>query len=111
VQRVYPALQDGRVEADIEAEGLQSRVFGERVRVWIPADARQAIVVPVGYLSTRYGVDFAHVQAADGTVQDVVVRRGEPVVAEGVPNAVEVLSGLGPGDTVVAPAAQEASRP
>lgn len=101
VRRIYPALQDGRVEADIEAEGLQGRVFGERVRVWTPADERQAVVVPGAYLTTRFGVDFAHVRGADGVIQDVVIRRGEPVVADGVDNAVEVLSGLSPGDELV----------
>lgn len=101
VQRVYPALADGRVEADIETSGLQGRVFGERVRVWAPAGDRQAIVAPVAYLTTRYGVDFAHVRDKDGVVHDVVVRRGEPVDAAGVESAVEILSGLSPGDQLV----------
>jgi RND family efflux transporter MFP subunit len=103
VRRIYPALEDGRVEADIETEGLQDRVFGERVRVWTPADQRQAIVVPAAFLTSRYGVDFARVRGADGVVHDVVVRRGEPVTAEGVTNAVEVLSGLSAGDQLVQP--------
>jgi RND family efflux transporter MFP subunit len=103
VLRVYPALEDGRVEADIETEGLEGRVFGERVRVWTPADRRPAIVAPAAYLDTRFGVDFARVRREDGTEQDVVVRRGEPVEAEGVQDAVEILSGLAPGDALVLP--------
>lgn len=111
IRRIYPALEDGRVEADVEAEGLQNRVFGERVRVWTPSGERQAVVVPSAYLSTRFGVDFAHVRGADGVVQDVVVRRGEPVAAAGVENAVEILSGLSPGDQLVPPSAAEANAP
>jgi RND family efflux transporter MFP subunit len=103
VKRIYPALEEGRVEADIETEGLQKRVFGERIRVWIPAGQRAAIVVPASLLVNRYGVDFARVRLPDGSVQDVVVRRGEPVSAEGIESAVEVHSGLRPGDQLVAP--------
>lgn len=109
VRRIYPALEDGRVEADIETEGLQSRVFGERVRVWLPADKRQAIVVPATFLVNRHGVDFARIRLADGSEQDVVVRRGEPVAAQGIDNAVEALSGLREGDQLVEPFASVAA--
>lgn len=111
IRRIYPALEDGRVEADVETDGLENRVFGERVRVWTPAGERQAVVVPAGYLSTRFGVDFAHLIAEDGAVQDVVVRRGEPVAAAGVENGVEILSGLSPGDQLVPASAAAAVAP
>lgn len=111
VQRVYPALLDGRVEADVETAGLQDRVFGERVRVWTPSGQRRAVVVPAAYLTNRFGVDFVQVRSADGVVHDVVVRRGGPVAAEGVPDAVEILSGLSPGDELVPPAGAGAARP
>ena len=101
VRKIYPALEDGRVEADIDVDGLADRIFGERVRVWTPSDERRAIIVPQAYLALRYGVDFARVQSADGTVHEIVVRRGEPVEAPGVANAVEILSGLAPGDRIV----------
>jgi hypothetical protein len=103
IERVYPALADGRVEADIAVEGLEGRVFGERVRVWLPGEERQALVVPGDYLTTRFGVDFARLKPPAGEAQDVVVRRGEPVAAQGVRNGVEVLAGLSPGDQLVRP--------
>jgi RND family efflux transporter MFP subunit len=103
VLRVYPALENGRVEADIETAGLEAKVFGERVRVWIPAGERQTIVAPEAFLTNRYGVDFARIRGRDGVAQDVVVRRGEPVIADGVPNAVEILSGLSAGDRLIMP--------
>ncbi len=103
VTKVYPALADGRVEADVETEGLGGRVFGERVRVWIPGETRKAIVAPADYLVTRYGVDFARVLDAQGEAHDVVVRRGEPVDAPGMTSGVEVISGLAAGDRLVKP--------
>jgi len=101
IARIYPALADGRVEADIEAEGLADLVFGERVRVWLPADKREALVVPAGLLTNRHGVDFARVKLTNGQAQDVVVRLGEPVAAPGIVDGVEVLSGLSQGDELV----------
>lgn len=111
VRKIYPALQDGRVEADIETEGLQGRVFGERVRVWTPAGERRAVVAPAAFLTARFGVDFARVRGADGVVHDVVVRRGEPVAAPGIEDAIEILSGLSPGDRLVTASSTGASKP
>lgn len=105
VAKVYPALADGRVEADIETDGLEGRVFGERVRVWTPADRRQALVVPARYLENRFGVDFARLRRADGSVQDVIVRRGEPIEAETLEDGVEILAGLAAGDVLLPVAA------
>ena len=61
--------------------------------------------MPAAYLINRFGVDFAQVVQADGSAADVVVRRGEPVTVDGMENAVEVLSGLAPGDRLALPAA------
>lgn len=103
VDKIYPALADGRVEADISAPGLETRVFGERIRVWIPADNRNALIVPSDYLSIRYGIDFARILSKDGQIQDVVVRRGDAVATADIPDGVEILAGLNPGDVLVKP--------
>lgn len=103
VTKVYPALADGRVEADISTPGLESRVYGARVRVWTPAERRKAIAAPARYLQNRFGVDFARLVRADGGSEDVVVRRGPPLEVEGIESAVEILAGLAPGDRIVAP--------
>jgi RND family efflux transporter MFP subunit len=101
VLKVYPALRDGRVEADVSADGLPGALYGQRVRVWIPAGEDRALVVPSSYLQTRYGVDFAKVLRRGGGIEEVVVRRGEPASTAGVPDGVEVLSGLSAGDRIV----------
>lgn len=101
VLKVYPALQDGRVEADVTADSLPGALYGQRVRVWIPAGEDRALVVPAAYLQTRYGVDFAKVLRPGGATEEVVVRRGEPALTPGVPDGVEVLSGLSAGDRIV----------
>jgi len=101
VLKVYPALQDGRVEADVTADSLPGALYGQRVRVWIPAGEDQALVVPASYLQTRYGVDFAKVLRPGGATEEVVVRRGEPASTAGVPDGIEILSGLSAGDRIV----------
>jgi len=101
VLKVYPALKDGRVEADVAADSLPGALYGQRVRVWIPAGEGRALVVPASYLQTRYGVDFAKILRLGGGIEEVVVRRGEPASAAGVPDGVEVLSGLSAGDRIV----------
>jgi RND family efflux transporter MFP subunit len=94
VVQVYPRLRQGRVVADVTAEGLGDYFVGERAVVFVATGQRQAIVLPEAYLSTRYGVTYATL--ADGT--DVVVQTGG-----GVDGGIEVLSGLREGDVVVPP--------
>lgn len=94
IVQVYPRLQQGRVVADVRAEGLGDYFVGERAVVYVPTGAREVFVLPEAYLSTRYGVTY--VELADGT--DVVVQTGGPVQG-----GVEVLSGLRSGDVVVPP--------
>jgi RND family efflux transporter MFP subunit len=101
---VYPELQEGRVIADAEADGLGKYFVGERVLVWISAGKRQAIVVPRGYLFRRFGLDYARLQTKDGKFIDVVVQLGQPAHLEDRGTAyVEVLGGLRPGDALVRP--------
>ncbi len=101
---VYPELQDGRVIADAQAEGLGKYFVGERVLVWISAGKRQAIVVPRTYLFKRFGLDYARLEGKDGKPIDVVVQPGQPARLEDHGTAfVEVLGGLRPGDRLVQP--------
>lgn len=101
VQKVYPALADGRVVADVAYPGLARQAYGRRVRVWTPGQAGRALVIPASYVRTRYGVDFVRVLKRDGEVEEVVVRLGERRAVEGVREGVEVLAGLADGDRIV----------
>ena len=98
IRQVYPRIEDGRVIADAVVEGLGDYFVGERVRVLVGVDERQAIRIPASFMSTRYGVDYVRVRNASGTVHDVVVQPGEH--SGGI---VEILAGLSAGDVLVQP--------
>lgn len=106
VRQVYPAIENGRVMADLDAQSLESEFVGARVRVLIPAGEREAIVIPGRYVQTRYGVDYVRLMRAGGGVIDAPVQRGSAVPTEAAPDGVEILSGLEPGDVIVTPAPQ-----
>jgi RND family efflux transporter MFP subunit len=103
ISLVYPELQDGRVIADAQSEGLGRYFVGERVLVWISAGKRQTIAVPGAYLFKRFGLDYARIRKDDGKIIDVVVQIGQPARLEGGGDAVEVLAGLRSGDRLVRP--------
>jgi RND family efflux transporter MFP subunit len=101
ITRVYPELTDGRVVADAEVPGLGSYFVGERVLVWISAGKRQAVLVPRSFVFKRFGLDYVRLSGKDGTASDVVVQTGR---AESTGDgAIEILSGLAPGDRLVQP--------
>lgn len=94
VRLVYPQIDQGRVIADAEVDGLGDFFVGERTRVYVATGKRDALVVPADLVYRRYGVSYAKLK--DGT--EVVVQPGLPV--EG---GIEILSGLNEGDVVVRP--------
>lgn len=106
VRQVYPAIENGRVMADLDARGLEGGFVGARVRVLIPAGLREAIVIPARYIQTRYGVDYVRLMRAEGAVIDAPVQRGSAVPTEAMADGVEILSGLEPGDVIVPPEAR-----
>jgi RND family efflux transporter MFP subunit len=98
---VYPEISAGRVVADARVDGLGSYFVGERVLVRIATGSRRGIVVPRTYLSTRYGVDFVRLLAADGAAADVPVQVGRARALAEIPDGIEILSGLRDGDRLV----------
>lgn len=94
VQKVYPEIRQGRVAADVAVDDLGDFFVGERVRVLVSTGTRNAFVVPVNFLSHRFGLSFARLK--DG---------GDTVVQTGVPTqgGIEILSGLADGDVLLAP--------
>jgi RND family efflux transporter MFP subunit len=103
ISLVYPELQDGRVIADAQADGLGKYFVGERVLVRISAGKRNAIVVPSEYLFKHFGLDYARIKKGGGETIDVVVQPGQPIRSEGDGGGIEVLAGLKPGDRLVRP--------
>ena len=98
IRQVYPRIEDGRVVADATVDGLGDYFVGERVRVLIEVDQRPAYLIPAGYVSQRYGVDYVRVRMADGRETDIVVQVGP---ARG--DRIEILGGLAEGDILVRP--------
>lgn len=99
--KVYPQIQNGRVIADVEMEGLDSMFVDARVLVEVPVDKRQVLAVPASAVVTRSGIDFVTV-SADGQDTERAVVPGELVRINDI-EMVEILSGLNVGDLVVLP--------
>ncbi len=97
IRQVYPRIAEGRVVADAVVEGLGSFFVGERVRVYVSVDERDALLVPAGLIVTRYGTDYVRLDTPEGE-RDVAVLRGETH-----PGGIEILSGLSVGDLLVQP--------
>ncbi|MBS0522167.1 MAG: efflux RND transporter periplasmic adaptor subunit [Proteobacteria bacterium] len=94
VRLVYPQIDQGRVIADAEVEGLGDYFVGERTLVYVATGTREALVVPASYVYRRFGVTYLKLK--DG--REVVVQVGLPVAG-----GIEILAGVKQGDEVVAP--------
>ncbi|MGL3606803.1 efflux RND transporter periplasmic adaptor subunit [Rhizobium sp. G187] len=99
--KVYPSIEGGRVTADVEVQGLDTRYVAARVPVDVPIGARQALLVPENALTSKAGVDFLTLREGEATVQRTVVT-GEKRKLNGK-TQVEILTGLAAGDIVVTP--------
>ncbi|HCK84418.1 MAG TPA: hypothetical protein DHW63_07855 [Hyphomonadaceae bacterium] len=103
VRQVYPAIENGRVTADLDAQSFEGDFVGARVRVLVQTGRREAIIVPSRYLVTRFGVDYVRLVRERGAVIDAPVQRGAPVPTDTLPDGVEILSGLAAGDVIIPP--------
>lgn len=100
---IYPDVQNGRVVADATVAGLRDYFVGQRVRVWVSAGQREGIVVPGNLIVTRFGIDYARVWTRRDGAIDVPVQRGRQLPRPGMPDGLEILSGLEPGDRLLRP--------
>jgi hypothetical protein len=101
VRQIYPAIDDGRVIADLDAQSLPAAFIGARVRVLIPVGERRAIVIPTRYVVTRFGVDYVRLERAGGAVIEAPVQRGGAIPTDQIPDGIEILSGLNQGDVIL----------
>jgi RND family efflux transporter MFP subunit len=106
VRQVYPAIENGRVTADLDAQSLEGEFVGARVRVLVPTGERETIIIPARYLITRYGVDYVRLVRSGGAIIDAPVQRGALAPTEAAPDGIEILSGLEGGDVIVPPEPQ-----
>jgi len=103
ISQVYPELQDGRVVADAEVDGLEGYFIGERALAWISAGKRKTMLVPKKYIFQRFSLDYVKLAQKEGTPIDVVVQLGREQRKDGDDVLIEVLSGLQSNDMLVAP--------
>ncbi|MFN3552023.1 MAG: efflux RND transporter periplasmic adaptor subunit [Novosphingobium meiothermophilum] len=107
VTKVYPSVSAGKVAADVDLPGIDNSLIGKRVAAKVETGTRKALLVPRSYITTRYGIDYVTVLAKDGSATQVPVQTA-PSAETG---KVELLSGVGAGDTLVGPAAATADAP
>lgn len=102
IDLVYPQIEDGRVIADATVENLGEYFVGDRLRVWISGGERMAFVIPSDYVTTRFGIDYVRIRDGNRTVS-TPVQRGRNLASPDLPNGLEILSGIRPGDQLVQP--------
>lgn len=102
IDLVYPLIEDGRVIADATVAKLGEYFVGDRLRVWISGGERMAFVIPSNYVTTRFGIDYVAIKQGDRTV-NAPVQRGRTLASPDMPNGLEILSGIRPGDQLVQP--------
>jgi len=97
--RVYPQIENGRVIADVEVEGLDDAFVDARVLVRLPVGEREALLVPAASVETLSGIDFIAVEQDGEPVRRAVVLGGHHDI-DGT-DMVEVVTGLEAGQDVV----------
>jgi RND family efflux transporter MFP subunit len=98
---IYPQIQEGRVVADATVSDVSSYFVGDRILVWISAGKRPGFVIPASFVHTRFGLDYVTVQQPDGKQIEVPVQRGDERSEPGLPDGLEILSGVSAGDVLV----------
>ncbi|TCD13670.1 efflux RND transporter periplasmic adaptor subunit [Oricola cellulosilytica] len=101
IAKLYPTIENGRVVADVEVEGLDTEFVNARVLVELPVGERMALLVPQNAVVTRSGIDFVTVLAG-GETKDRAVVLGDAVTLDEA-DFIEVLTGLRSGETVLVP--------
>jgi len=98
LDKVFPLIENGRVIADVEVEGLEGLLVDARVLVRLPVGETLAVMVPAEALRTRFGLDYIPVEQADGVVlRNVVIGQRATIDDQ---DMIQILSGIKAGDVV-----------
>ncbi|MBX3593352.1 efflux RND transporter periplasmic adaptor subunit [Sphingomonas sp.] len=102
VIRLYPSITAGQIVADVAMPGLDNTLIGRRVPAQVESGTRPALIVPAAFVERRFGIETVAVLARDGAVSRVPVQTA-PASDD---RRVEILSGVGAGDTLIGNAAR-----
>lgn len=97
VVKLYPAINAGQVTADVELPGIDNRLIGRRVAAKVEVGTRKALLVPAGFVTSRFGIDYVTVLGKDNRAAQVPVQTAPSTEA----GKIELLSGVTAGDTLV----------
>jgi len=97
VTKVYPSVDAGQVTVDVDMPGIDNSLVGRRMAARVETGARKALLVPAGFVTSRYGIDYVTVLGKDGSAVQVPVQTAPSAEA----GKVELLSGVGPGDSLI----------
>ncbi|MGX9352922.1 efflux RND transporter periplasmic adaptor subunit [Shimia sp. W99] len=98
--KIYPLIENGRMIADVDVPELDTDFVDARVLVRLPVGSNSAVVVPLTAVQSRMGLDFVTVRRSEGEPIERTVVVGETHLLDGA-TVVEILSGLGPDETLV----------
>jgi RND family efflux transporter MFP subunit len=95
--KVYPSVVAGQLTVDVELPGIENTLIGRRMAARIEVGSRKALLVPIGFVINRYGIDYVTVLAKDGSAAQVPVQ----VAPSAEPGRIELLAGVSAGDTLI----------
>lgn len=95
--KVYPSVVAGQLTVDVELPGIDSTLIGRRIAARIETGSRKALLVPIGFITNRYGIDYVTLLGKDGSAAQVPVQ----IAPSSQPGKVEILSGVTAGDTLI----------
>lgn len=102
VVKLYPSITFGKISADVAMPGIDNSLIGRRVAARVETGTRKALLVPAGYVTNRFGIDYVTLLGKDGSAAQVPVQ----TAASSEPGKVELLSGANAGDTLIGPVSQ-----
>lgn len=95
--KVYPSVVAGQMTVDVELPGIDNSLIGRRLAAKIETGSRKALLVPIQFVTNRYGIDYVTVLAKDGSATQVPVQ----VAPSNEAGRIELLSGVSAGDTLI----------
>ena len=96
ITRLYPAVSQGQIMADVTPNGLTALPVGAHITVLISLGKRMAMVVPRRFVVARFGLDYVRLVQGDGSNFETTVQTSPTQK----PDQVEIVSGLNAGDRI-----------